>query len=473
MSAALDPRRAVPPLHELLESPSVTSWVSVWGRDPVKSALRDASDEVRRGLSDTDSGQDGVTSADIRERVLAAAHGALRAAGRTSLRRVLNGTGVVLHTNLGRAPLSEAASAAVGEIVRGYSNLEYDLRRGERGSRYAHCVSLVAELTGSEAALVVNNNAAAVALVVNELAAGKEVIVSRGELVEIGGSFRLPDVVERSGALLRAVGTTNRTRIEDYRRALGSATGLIMKVHPSNYRIEGFTDSVALEELVGLGRESGVPVVHDQGSGLLHAAHARMLALGEPGLTESVEAGADLVTWSGDKLLGGPQAGIIHGTADLVGRLRANPFARAFRVDKMTLAALEATLMDCRDPQRAMERIPVLRMIGESSESVAARAAEALAGAPEILRTAARVTEMSSVIGGGSLPGTELASSGLEVTGYRPGDIDAACRAADPPLVGRIERDAFLVDFRTLLAGEEAQAVAVLAAAIEKGTGAQ
>jgi len=464
LSSGADARRSVPPVHELLASPVVTGWVTRWGRDPVKSALRAASDEVRTSLAG--AGADSAT-VEIRERVLAVAHGALQSDERSSLRRVLNGTGVILHTNLGRAPLSRAAALAVHEIVTGFSNLEYDLASGERGSRYVHCASLVVELTGSEAALIVNNNAAAVALTVNELAAGRDVVVSRGELVEIGGSFRLPDVIERSGGRLRAVGTTNRTRLEDYRRAVGADTGMILKVHPSNYRIEGFVDSVGLAELAALGREAGVPLVHDLGSGFLHAAHAARLDIAEPGPARSVESGADLVTWSGDKLLGGPQAGVVHGSYDLVARLRANPLARAFRVDKMTLAALEATLQDYRDPERALERIPVLGMIGESVDSVAERTTAALATAPQGVRQAAEVREMNSVVGGGSLPGTEIPSCGLAVPGYRPQQLDAACRVSEPPLVGRIERDTFLVDFRTLAPGEESKAMEVLALAIE------
>lgn len=460
-----DPRRAVPPVHELLQSPVVVGWVKRWGRDPVKSALRDASAQIRMSLSTL--GAESAESEEIRERVLAVAHGALQSGGRRSLCRVLNGTGVVLHTNLGRAPLSRAAAEAVHEIVTGFSNLEYDLGSGERGSRYVHCAALVAQLTGSEAALVVNNNAAAVALTVNELALGRDVVVSRGELVEIGGSFRLPDVIESSGGRLRAVGTTNRTRLEDYRRAVDSETGMMLKVHPSNYRIEGFVDSVTLRELAALGRETGVPLVHDLGSGFLQEVNAVRLGIEEPGPSRSAEEGADLVTWSGDKLLGGPQAGIVHGSSDLVARLRGNPLARAFRVDKMTLAALEATLHDYRDPERALEQIPVLRMIGESADSVAARATMALSSAPERVRRVSKIAGMNSVVGGGSLPGRELPSYGLAVRGYRPQRLDAGCRAGEPPLIGRIERDAFLIDFRTLEPGEERTAIDILARAVE------
>ena len=474
MNSGVDPRRAVPSVHELLESPLVAEWVTRWGRDPVKSALRAASDDVRAALAAANAEAARPTNesvpseiAAIRDRVLAVAHGALQSGGRASLRGVLNGTGVILHTNLGRAPLSDAAALAVRDIVAGFSNLEYDLDAGGRGSRSVHCTSLVAELTGSEAALVVNNNAAAVALIVNELAADRDVVVSRGELVEIGGSFRLPDVVERSGGRLRAVGTTNRTRVEDYRNAVGADTGIILKVHPSNYRIEGFVDSVGLTELVSLGREAGVPVVHDLGSGFLHEAHAALLGIDEPGPVRSVDAGADLVCWSGDKLLGGPQAGIIHGTAELVGRLRTNPLARAFRVDKMTLAALEATLHDLRDPDRALDRIPTLRMIAEPADSVERRTNEALAAAPESVRQAAELSPLSSVVGGGSLPGAEVPSFGLSVSGYRPHGLDAACRGGAPPLIGRVERDAYLIDFRTLAPGEEGTAMEVLASAIE------
>jgi len=425
----------------------------------VVDALRATLDEARTSLSRGEHGapSPAALAARARERLVAR--------DRSSLVPVLNATGVVLHTNLGRAPLARAALEAVERVAGGYANLEYDLEAGRRGSRYDHCAQLVCELTGAEAALVVNNNAAAVALAVNELAAGRDVVVSRGELVEIGGSFRVPDIVDRAGARLREVGTTNRTRLEDYRSAPGQRAGLLLKVHPSNYRVEGFVESVPLEALVVLGRETGVPVVHDLGSGLIEPALLPGFPA-EPSPSASLEAGADLVTWSGDKLLGGPQAGLVAGTVEAVSRLRANPLLRAFRVDRARLAALEATLRLYRDPERAVREIPALARLREPADSVAGRARRALSGAPLPPGVRVEVRDMPAVVGGGAYPGHELPSAGWEVRGPDPDRLDAACRKGDPPLVGRIREGAFLLDFRTLLPGQEAAAREALLAAL-------
>jgi L-seryl-tRNA(Ser) seleniumtransferase len=459
----VDPRRIVPPLHELLESPVVRPWLERWGRDPVKRALRAAGDEIRAGL--VRAGED-ASESDIRDRLLANANQALVSGAAPSLRRVLNATGVIVHTNLGRAPLCDAAAAGLRDVATGYSNLEYDVEAGERGSRYDHCARLLAEVTGSEAAMVVNNNAAAVALMVNELARDRDVVVSRGELVEIGGSFRIPDIVERSGGRLRSVGTTNRTRLDDYRRAVGPDTGVILKVHPSNYRLEGFVQDVSLADLGALGRERGVPVAHDLGSAVPNAGELVGADAAANDLERSVRAGIDLIMWSGDKLLGGPQSGIVHGSAEAIGRLRANPLARAFRVDKLTLAALEATLLAYRDPDAARSTIPVLRMINEPTDSVRTRVMAALTGGSELVRSAAEARRMKSVVGGGSLPGSELESWGVAVIDPDPERVDLACRAGTPPLIGRIEKGEFLLDFRTLAPGEESTALTTLGAAL-------
>jgi len=461
--AGADPRRDLPGVDRLLDEADTAAWFERWGRGPVVRALRDALSEVRAALAE----EPAVSEAPEPEALLSRARALLEARDRPSLRPVLNATGVVLHTNLGRAPLATAAIEAVARAGPAYSNLEYDLERGERGSRYEHCTDLLRELTGAEAALVVNNNAAAVALVVNELASGREVVVSRGELVEIGGSFRVPDIVDRAGARLREVGTTNRTRLEDYRAALGEGSGLLLKVHPSNYRVEGFVESVDLEDLAGLGREHDVPVVHDLGSGLLSPD----LLPGfppEPSPAGSLAAGADLVTWSGDKLLGGPQAGVLAGRKDVVSRLRRNPLLRAFRVDKATLAALEATLKLYRNPELSAREVPTLRMLREPAASVEERARRALEGLDVPDGIAVEVRELRSVVGGGSFPGFDFPSAGWAVTGTGAGLLDAACREGDPPLVGRIAGDAFLLDFRTLLPGQEAAARHVLAAALER-----
>src|SRR4051812_20312619 len=317
---------------------------------------------------------------------------------RPSLRRVLNATGVIVHTNLGRAPLADAAVQAAAAAGRGYSNLEYDLERGERGSRQAHVEELVRELTGAEAAIVVNNCAGAVLLAAAALAAGRELVVSRGQLVEIGGSFRIPEVVAQSGSTLVEVGTTNRTRLADYERAVGERTGAVLRVHPSNFRTLGFVEQVEVEDLCGL----GVAVIDDVGSGVLAEGVPELAE--EPAVRRSVVAGCALVCFSGDKLLGGPQAGVMAGTAEAVERCRAHPLARALRIDKLSLAALEATLSIYRDPGSALERIPALRMLAAGQEELAARAGAMC----ELIGGEARVVEATAKVGGGALPLLEL-----------------------------------------------------------------
>ena len=355
-----------------------------------------------------------------------------------SLRRVLNATGVIVHTNLGRAPLASSALARVGEVGGGYSNLELDLESGARGSRQAHVVELLRRLTGAESALVVNNNAAAVLLAVAALAEGREVIVSRGELVEIGDGFRIPDVLARSGARMIEVGTTNRTRVADYERAIGPETAALLRVHQSNYRIVGFTEAVPTRELARIARGAGLPLVDDLGSGSL-------LDVGdEPTAAASIAAGADVVTFSGDKLLGGPQAGIVAGRAELVERLRRHPLQRALRADKLTLAALEGTLAVLADPERARAEIPVLRMLDEPVEGVRERA-ERLAGlvGGEVEETVARV-------GGGALPLAELPSAACAVEEQLAREL----RLNEPPVVGIVRDGRLLLDARTLTEDE-------------------
>ena len=447
-----DPRRELPSMDALLAEPEARAWGERVGRETVKRALRHALEEARRT-----GGPHGT------EPLWRRASEELDRLARPSLRRVLNGTGVVLHTNLGRAPLAAEAVEAQRRAAA-YGNVEFSLDRGERSSRYHHCASLVCELTGAEGALVTNNNAAAVSLVVNELAGGREVVVSRGELVEIGGSFRIPDVVARSGARLREVGTTNRTRARDYAEAVSGDTGLLLRVHPSNYRVEGFAGRPDLEEIVAVGAEADVPLAHDVGSGLLDAD----LLPGfppEPAVRDSIAAGADLVTWSGDKLLGGPQAGLIAGRAELIDRLRRSPLLRAFRVDKTTLAALEATLMLHRDPETARRRIPALRMLTESLDAVEKRAAGALERAMTGHGVPVELSSLRAVVGGGAFPGFELDSAGWVVRAPSAEALARACCESDPPLVGRIEKGVFVVDARTLEAEEIDAAAEVLARA--------
>ncbi len=416
------------------------------------SAARAVIAERREALAAGDAGE--------RDLVQAALEWLERAA-RPSLRAVVNATGVIVHTNLGRAPLAPVAAAAAAEAGRGYSNLEYDLERGERGSRQAHVEALLAELTGAEAALVVNNCAAAVLLAAAALAAGRELVVSRGQLVEIGGSFRVPDVVAQSGARLVEVGTTNRTRVSDYERAIGPDTGAVLRAHQSNFRTVGFVEEVAIEELCAL----GVPVIDDVGSGAL-AERVPELA-DEPPVRRSVAAGCAVVCFSGDKLLGGPQAGLIVGTRDAVDRCRKHPLARALRIDKLSLAALEATLQIYRDPAGALRQVPVLRMLTAGEEELAARA--------ELMRSEladagvdARVITAAAKVGGGALPLLELSGPVCAVDPARLSldELARRLRGGDPPVIGRARQGWLLLDPRTLDDAEAAAAVSGVIAAL-------
>jgi L-seryl-tRNA(Ser) seleniumtransferase len=395
-------------------------------------------------------------------RVEAALAGEVRALVAPAIRRVINATGVVLHTNLGRAPMPRRALERAVEIAAGYSNLEFDLETGMRGSRHGHLARILRQLTGAEDAVVVNNNAAAVLLVATALAAGREVIVSRGELIEIGGAFRIPDVLAAGGARLREVGTTNRTRIGDYEAALSPETALIMKVHRSNFAVVGFTEEVTVGELALLARRAGVPVVEDLGSGA-------MIDLGgygmtsEPTATSSIGSGADLVTISGDKLLGGPQAGIIAGRASLVGRLRKHPLMRAVRPDKLTLASLEATLELYRDGTAGQD-VPIVSMLGARATDLRARAERLARRCQELgARTfAIDVRQATGKIGGGAQPLAELA--GFAVVLRHPArtavEIEAALRACTPPVVARVADAAVWLDVRTLVDDGELELVA-------------
>jgi L-seryl-tRNA(Ser) seleniumtransferase len=370
-----------------------------------------------------------------------------------NLRRTINATGVVVHTNLGRSLLSESAIANIATISGGYSNLELDLATGKRGLRYTAVESLICELTGAEAAMVVNNNAAAVLLCLESLAKGKEVIVSRGELVEIGGSFRIPDVMEKSGGILREVGTTNRTHLKDYVSAIGENTALLLKVHTSNYSVVGFTSAVSISELAATGKKNNIPVMDDLGSGTLIDL-SRYGLTREPTVQDSINAGADVVTFSGDKLLGGPQAGIIAGKRELIHRIRQNPLTRALRIDKMTLAALESTLRAYRDETKALQDIPTLRMLTMTYDEIKIRAvklAEMLDQiAPEGLEHT--LLDLSSKAGGGSLPLLELPSCciGLKLGKMSVNALEKKMRARNPAIMGRIENDLFIIDPRTL-----------------------
>lgn len=398
--------------------------------------------------------------------VAVAAAAQARDLARPSLRRVVNATGVVVHTNLGRSLLAEVALKRLLELNQTYTNLEYNLAAGARGSRYSHVAGILTEITGAEAALVVNNNAAAVFISLMTLAAGQEVIVSRGQLVEIGGSFRIPDVMARSGAILREVGTTNKTHARDYENAITSNTGLLLKVHTSNFAVVGFHHEVPLREMRAIADRFHLPLMEDLGSGVLMDLTQFGLPK-EPTVPEALADGADLVTFSGDKLLGGPQAGIILGRADLVERIRSNPLNRALRIDKLTLAALEATLELYREPQEAMAAIPTLRMLATSLEELTRRA-RALVRRLKALglpRLGVGLADGVSRVGGGALPlaapTTKLVT--VKVEGVSPTRLEEALRASDPPIICRLEDGRLLLDVRTMLADDAAVIVRVLA----------
>jgi L-seryl-tRNA(Ser) seleniumtransferase len=403
--------------------------------DAARAVLAQAREEIRAGA---DPGE-----------LTARLHAELEAARRPTLRRVLNATGVILHTNLGRAPLPAAALEHAVEAGRGYSNLEYDLAEGARGSRQDHVAAILRRLTGAEAALVVNNNAAAVLLALAALAEGREVLVSRGELIEIGDGFRIPDVLARSGARLVEVGTTNRTRSADYDRAVNDETALVLRVHQSNFRVVGFAEQPALKELAALARHHELPLLDDLGSGAL------VEVADEPTARTSLAAGADLVCFSGDKLLGGPQAGIVVGRADLVERLRRHPLHRPLRIDKLGLAALEGTLLLYLDPGRALREVPVLRMLYEDAASVRLRA-ERLAA-----EVGGEVEETVGRVGGGALPLEELPSFACAVEESLAGPL----RAQAPPVIGIVRDGRLLLDCRTLNDAEADEVAAAVRAA--------
>jgi len=427
--------RTLPSIDRVLADPRLAAAPRPLALAAARSALEHARDEIRQGR---DPG-------DLVEATLAE----LTAARRPSLRRVLNATGILIHTNLGRAPLAQSALDRVVEVGGSYSNLEYDLGVGARGSRQDHLVGLLRRITGAEASLIVNNNAAGVMLALAALAEGREVIVSRGELIEIGDGFRIPDVLARSGARLVEVGTTNRTRVADYERAIGPETAVILRVHQSNFRVVGFTEQPDLARLAEVAKRSGLPLVDDLGSGALSGIGDESTA------ASSLAAGADLVCFSGDKLLGGPQAGIISGRVDLVERLRRHPLQRALRADKLTLAALEGTLALALDPERARREIPVLRMLDEPAATVRQRAERlrALIGG-DVEETVARA-------GGGALPLTELPSyaCAIEEALFDP------LRAGDPPVVGIVRDGRLLLDVRALADGEIDEVATAVAAA--------
>lgn len=463
--------RELPSVDELLRAPAVAALASNLASNQGLAAVTDAARAVLAGLREEISS--GLLDASALPIALDGVAGAIAAQLREvlthSLRPVINATGVILHTNLGRAPLAQAALAHIRETAGRFSNLEFDLEAGTRGKRDAHVDRLFRSLLSEGrqdkaevSTIVVNNNAAAVLLALNTLADGGEVIVSRGELVEIGGSFRIPDVMAKSGATLREVGTTNRTRAADYEKAITERTRLLLRVHRSNFEITGFTEQASTAELVTIARERGLPLMDDLGSGALVDLQNFGIS-GEPSVLDCLRAGVDIVTYSGDKLLGGPQAGLISGRADLVARMRANSLFRALRVDKLTYAALEATLLAY--VKRDHDSIPTLKMMRMTKQEIGDRA-EALASQVRSSRLNIEVTDGESVIGGGAAPSSVLPTRLLAVSceGIGADELSARLRAADPPIIARVADGRVLLDLRTVFADQDA----IIAAALER-----
>jgi L-seryl-tRNA(Ser) seleniumtransferase len=454
--------RSLPSVDQLVRRLTAEPALAAIPRARLTATVRSALDAERRRVLAADAAPADLEA--LAARVLAST----QAAGAFSLRPVINATGVVLHTNLGRALLSPLARERADAVAGAYSNLELDLASKERGSRYSHVEGLLRRLTGAEDALVVNNNAAAVLLALETLAHGREVVVSRGELIEIGGEFRIPDIMLRSGARLREVGTTNRTHLRDYAEAIGPDTGLLLKVHTSNYRVVGFTADVSSRELAELGRERKIAVMEDLGSGSLVDLRPWGFPY-EPTVPEVVASGVDLVSFSGDKLLGGPQAGIVVGRGAIVTRLKKNPWNRALRIDKLTIAALEATLY-AYEAGVARETVPTLRMLTEPLAAVRTRARRVLRALPKDVadQLAARVGEATAQVGGGALPTVELPTAGvtLGASDAAARALDAALRSGAPPVIGRLVDDRLFLDCRTVLPADvPALAKAVAAAA--------
>ena len=437
----------LPSVDEVLRTQTAAAAIGTFGRPAVVTAVRDAIADARQAGT-------GAGAAAVAE----SAHGRLQAQAAPSLRPVFNLTGTVLHTNLGRALLADAAIEAATAAMRSAVALEFDLASGKRGERDDHLRALLCELTGAEDATIVNNNAAAILLVLNTLAKGREAVVSRGELIEIGGAFRMPDIMARAGAKLVEIGTTNRTHLKDYVAAIGAKTGLLLKVHTSNYRIEGFTKEVSARDLSALARECGVPLVNDLGSGTL-VDLARFGLKHEPTVGEAIAEGADLVTFSGDKLLGGPQAGFIVGRKDLLSQINRNPMKRALRVDKIRMAALEATLRLYRDPDRLAERLPTIGLLARTRSEIAALAGRIAPLLAAQLGGAYRVecVACDSQIGSGALPIEAVPSAGVALHPTAPrgqgralAALAAALRALPVPVIGRVADNAMILDLRCL-----------------------
>lgn len=443
--------RKLPGIDHILELLKEEDYLNSVPKSVLVSAIRRVVEQFRTAIlkKDTDIQEDDLSHLFLFSKIKENVKDIMR----PNLRRVINGTGIVVHTNLGRSLLAPEAVENIASIATKYSNLEYDLSMGSRGSRYSNVEDIICEISGGEAAMVVNNNAGAVFLCLETLAKGKKVVVSRGELVEIGGSFRIPDVMAKSGGILKEVGTTNRTHLKDYEKAIEHDTGLLLKVHTSNYSIVGFTSHVPLEELVALGAKFNIPVMEDLGSGTF-IDFSRYGMTKEPTVQESVAAGVDVISFSGDKLLGGPQAGIIVGKHDLLERIKKNPLTRALRIDKLTLAALESTMRLYRNSDKGMTSIPTLNLLTLPLQSIEAKAKKLkkILKDTQDKRLTVNLVDIISKAGGGSFPLLELPSKGvsLRIHGMSSGTVEKNMRAYEPPIIGRIEDDVFLMDLRTI-----------------------
>jgi L-seryl-tRNA(Sec) selenium transferase (EC 2.9.1.1) len=448
--------RSIPAVDEVLNQPSIQELISVFPRKLVLTIIRDELETIRKKILT----QETVFSPD-RDTTLKILVDQIAQKAKNSallhLKKVINATGIIIHTNLGRAPLLNRAVKNIGEIAEGYCNLEYELEKGERGSRYLHVEKILKELSGAESALVVNNNAAAVLVALNTLARGHEVVVSRGELIEIGGSFRLPDIMRQSGCILKEIGTTNKTKLSDYEQAISQETRLFLTAHTSNYRILGFTEQVVLKDLADLGRTFNIPVMKDLGSGNFVDLSPYGLE-DEPTVMETISSGVDVVTFSGDKLLGGPQAGIIVGKKRYLDAIKQNPLLRALRVDKFTLAVLEVTLREYFDPEKAVKSIPVLKMLTATQEELKKKAKTLFR---QITRKAKGAYEMSvekdfSQTGGGSLPLQTLPTWVVTLIprSFSVAELDKRLRKHHPAIVARINQERLLIDVRTVFAHE-------------------
>jgi L-seryl-tRNA(Ser) seleniumtransferase len=457
--------RGLPSVDEVLKSPEGLKWLSDCPKTIVLQAARNviaARRELILGGTGTDTSLEAVIADSSKEIIRLSSF---------SLQRVINATGIVIHTNLGRSVLSGRALNNVAGVAGGYSNLEYDLGSGSRGQRHTHTRRLLSDITGAEDAFIVNNNAAAVFLCLSAMAKNREVIVSRGELVEIGGSFRVPDVMSASGAVLRDVGTTNKTHLRDYEGAVNENTALLLKVHQSNYKIIGFTADVKIEELVSLGGRKGIPVMYDLGSGCLLDLRPYGIH-NEPSVQEIVKAGVDILSFSGDKLLGGPQGGIIVGKRQYMDKIRKNPLARAVRVDKFTIAAFEATLMEYLDPEKAIKEIPTLRMLLQPLEEIRARARKIAAGLRKLVDKGRidLVPDLSKA-GGGSLPEAEFQTFAVSIRpeGISVNELESRLRGGSPPVIARIRENALILDARTIMDHEISDLIRTVASCISAG----